>query len=111
MTSNPYCQAIGIDVPSIERVVGHREANAFSLLVAALLEHGQPMTLLAVAQRLERAGWLPAERGLVALSRCRPARTPVFREDATPRKGGAGTHPQSGSEPAGARYGLALRDP
>lgn len=78
--TNTYCDVLGIDVPVLEAVAGHAEANTFSLLVVALLERGGPMTLRAVAERFARAGIAPVEEALVSLSRCRPARSPVYRE-------------------------------
>ena len=45
----PYCETLGIPVPSLEAVVGHREASNYSMLIVALLEKGSPMTLEEVA--------------------------------------------------------------
>ena len=78
--TNAYCDVLGIDVPVLEAVARHAEANTFSLLIVALLERGGPMTLLEVAERFARAGIAPVEDALVSLSRCRPARSPVCRE-------------------------------
>jgi hypothetical protein len=78
--TNAYCDVLGIPVPALEKVAGHPEANSFSLLVVALLERGGPMTLLDVALRFERAGVAFADEALASLSRCRPARPPVYRD-------------------------------
>jgi hypothetical protein len=82
---NPYCEMLGIEVPTLEQVVGRRllvggQPTVFGLLVVALLERGQPMTLEAVAERLDRAGVGPADEVLRSLKRCRPARDPVHRD-------------------------------
>ena len=80
MTANPWCQALGIDQPKLESVAGHREATPFSLLLVALLERGEPMTLADVAARFEEAGIADRSRALLSLQRCRPARAPVYRD-------------------------------
>lgn len=49
------------------------------MLIIALLERGHPMTLTAAAERFAAAGVAPAERSLLSLKRCRPARPPVYR--------------------------------
>lgn len=77
---NAWCEAVGIQVPSLEQVRGHREANNFALLLVALLERGEPMTLLEVAERFEEAGVAASGDALRSLKRCRPARAPVYRE-------------------------------
>ncbi len=77
---NPYCEALGIEVPSLDAVTGHREANTFALLMVALLERGEPMTLAEVAGRFEAAGVCPTAAALRSLKRCRPARAPVYRD-------------------------------
>lgn len=78
--TNPYCDALGIDVPAVEAVKDHREVNTYALLIVALIERGGPMTLAEVAQRLAAAGVAPAERALLSLKRCKPARPPVYRD-------------------------------
>lgn len=80
MTRNAWCEALGIDRPSLSAVVGHSDANTYSLLLVALLERGEPMTLRQVAARFEDAGIAPRERALLSLQRCKPARAPVYRE-------------------------------
>ncbi|MCP3978598.1 MAG: hypothetical protein GY716_04590 [bacterium] len=77
--TNACCEVLGIDVPALDDVKDHREANTFARLIIALLESGRPMTLAAVAERFAVAGVAPAERSLLSLKRCRPARPPVFR--------------------------------
>jgi len=79
-TTNRYCDTLKISVPRLETVVGHREASAFSLLIVALLEQGEPMTLPQVAERFAAAGAASSEDALRALKKCRPARAPVYRD-------------------------------
>jgi len=81
--SNPYCETLGIPVPSLEAVKEHREARPFSLLLVALMERGGPMTLAEVAARFEEAGVAPTGEALASLKRCRPARAPVYRDGDT----------------------------
>lgn len=80
MTSNDWCQTLGIVPPKLEAVAGHREANTFALLLVALLERGEPMTLVDVAGRFEEAGIAARSRALLSLQRCKPGRPPVYRE-------------------------------
>jgi hypothetical protein len=77
---NRWCQALGIAPPTLEAVAGHREANTFTLLLVALLERGEPMTLADVAARFEAAGIAERSRALIALQRCKPGRPPVYRD-------------------------------
>jgi hypothetical protein len=79
-TTNPYCEALGIEVPRLEAVKERPRANYYALLIVALLERGAPITLREAAARLEAAGVAPAQRALLSLSRCKPARPPVYRE-------------------------------
>ncbi len=78
--TNPYCQALGIAVPSLAAVREHPKANTFALLLVALLERGAPMTLAEVAARFEEAGVAAADAALASLKRCRPGRPPVYRD-------------------------------
>lgn len=78
--TNWYCDELGIEVPRLEQVKDHREANVYVLLIVALLEHGSPMTLAQVARRFEEAGIAPVDRALASLQRCRPDRAPVYRD-------------------------------
>ena len=80
MTSNDWCQTLGISPPKLEAVVGHREANTFTLLLVALLERGEPMALADVAARFEEAGIAERSRALLSLQRCKPGRPPVYRD-------------------------------
>ena len=41
--TNPYCKALGIQVPSLERAKNSPDANYYSLLIVALLERGEPI--------------------------------------------------------------------
>jgi len=78
--TNRYCEALGISVPALEKVKDHGDANTYSLLIVALLERGEAMTLLQVAARFAAAGVASAERALQSLQRCKPARAPVYRD-------------------------------
>jgi hypothetical protein len=77
---NPYCEALGIEVPSVEAIRERGDANYFALLIAVLLERGEPVALPDAAERLERAGVGPQDEVLTSLKRCRPGRPPVYRE-------------------------------
>lgn len=77
---NAYCAALGIAVPRVEDAMRSADANFFSLLIVALLERGEPLTLEDVAMRFERAGVAPAREALASLKRCKPARAPVYRD-------------------------------
>jgi hypothetical protein len=79
--SNQYCEKLGLDVPVLENLKGHQQANTYSLLIAALLERGGPMTLMEVANRFAAAGIAPVDSAFSSLQRCRPARAPVFRDE------------------------------
>jgi excisionase family DNA binding protein len=74
------CEKLGINPPSIESVASHREANMFALLIVALFERGEAMTLLEVATRFAKAGIASRESALLSLQRCKPGRPPVYRE-------------------------------
>ena len=77
---NRWCAALGIEDPKLEAVAGHREANTYSLLIVALLERGEPMTLDEVAVRFEEAGIADRAGALLSLQRCKPGRAPVYRD-------------------------------
>jgi len=79
-TSNAYCEALGIQAPRLEVARHSPDANTYSLLIVALLERGEPITLEAAARRFEEAGVAPADRALASLKRCRPARPPLYRD-------------------------------
>ena len=79
-TTNPYCDALGIRVPRLEEAANAADANTYSLLIAALLERGEPITLEEAATRFAEAGIAPAHRALASLKRCRPARAPIYRD-------------------------------
>ncbi len=77
---NAWCAHLGIDVPRVEAVMAHPDANYYTLLMVALLERGAPMTLPDVAVRLAVAGFGAPLDILSSLGRCRPARAPIYRE-------------------------------
>ena len=78
--SNPYCDALGIRIPKLEVAKDNRDANYYSLLIVALLERGEPITLQEVAERFEEAGVAPAANALASLKRCKPGRAPICRD-------------------------------
>ena len=78
--TNPWCEALGLTVPALEKVKDHPEASAFTLLIVALLERGGPLTLSEAADRFAKAGVAPYHDALRSLQRCRPARPPVYRD-------------------------------
>ncbi len=78
--NNPYCEALGIEVPSLEAARQSPDANFYALLIVALLEKGEPITLQQAAERFEEAGVAPAERALASLKRCKPGRAPIYRD-------------------------------
>ncbi len=78
--SNQYCEALGIEVPNLETACRSLDASWYSLLIAALLERGEPITLQQAAERFEEAGIAPIEQALASLKRCRPARPPIYRD-------------------------------
>ncbi|MGH9141183.1 MAG: hypothetical protein ACRD3J_15265 [Thermoanaerobaculia bacterium] len=83
MTSigNAYCNALGIPTPRIEDAKSSPDANCYSLLLVALLERGEPMTLDDVAVRFAAGGISPtAAEALASLKRCKPARAPIYRD-------------------------------
>lgn len=82
MTSatNRYCEALGITLPNLELAKDRSDANSYSLLIVALLERGEPITLGEAAVRFEAAGVAPREEALASLKRCRPARPPIYRD-------------------------------
>ncbi|HZD54488.1 MAG TPA: hypothetical protein VE175_15680, partial [Woeseiaceae bacterium] len=77
---NPYCEVLGIDVPRLEVVKDHVDANYYALLIVALLERGQPITLEEAAQRFEAAGVASPAGALASLKRCKPGRPPIYRD-------------------------------
>jgi len=56
---NRYCERLRIPPPTVEATAARPDVNLFLLMVAALLEHGSPMSLDEIAARLERAALPP----------------------------------------------------
>jgi DNA-binding transcriptional regulator YdaS (Cro superfamily) len=78
---NEYCLRLNVPVPRVEDLVASRNAKLFHLLVVALLEHGRPLTLEAVAQRLAAAGVDASTGNLVySLQKAWHGLQPVFRD-------------------------------
>jgi len=44
-TTTAYCKALRIQVPRLETVRTHPDANYYSLLIVTLLERSEPITL------------------------------------------------------------------
>ena len=80
MATNEWCKTLGIEQPVLDTVKRHREASTYSLLIVALLERGEAMTLVDVADRFEEAGIAHRDRALLSLKRCRPGRAPIYRD-------------------------------
>lgn len=80
MKTNYWCRALDISPPQLEKVAHHRDANTYALLIVALLERGEPMTLDEVAARFEEAKIADRSRALRSLKRCQPAKPPVYRD-------------------------------
>src|SRR6266496_146985 len=78
--TNAWCVSLGIPVPRLEVAKNSPDANFYSLLIVALLERGEPLTLSQAAQRFERAGIGPATLVLQSLKRCKPGRAPIYRD-------------------------------
>src|SRR5687768_16955635 len=77
---NPWCGALGIQVPALESIVDHPEASTYSMLIVTLLEAGEPVTLSEVAYRFEVAGIADQADARRSLARCKPDRAPVYRD-------------------------------
>ena len=80
VSSNPYCKVLGIKVPDLAIVKDSRDANYYALLIVVLLEKGSPVTLWEAALRFDEAGVAPVESALASLKRCRPGRSPIYRD-------------------------------
>lgn len=78
--TNPYCAALGIAPPRLEKAKDSSAANFYALLIVALLERGGPLTLAEAAARFAEAGVAPADRALASLKRCKPGRPPIYRD-------------------------------
>ena len=79
-TTNAYCAALGIQTPSLAVARKSPDANCYSLLIVALLEKGEPITLAEAARRFEEAGVATADCALASLKRCQPGRSPIYRD-------------------------------
>lgn len=54
--SNSYCERLDLPVPSVAQVVAKPGVKLFHLMVVTLLEYGEPLPLIAIAERLHAAG-------------------------------------------------------
>ncbi len=80
MATSDWCEVLGIATPDLAAVKDHGEANNYSLLIVALLERGEPMTLAEAALRFEEVGIAEYDRALRSLQRCKPGRAPIYRD-------------------------------
>ena len=80
MATNDWCRTLGIGRPDLAAVKDHRDANTYARLIVALLERGEQMTLVEVAERFEKVGIAHYDRALRSLQRCKPGRAPVYRD-------------------------------
>jgi hypothetical protein len=81
VATNLYCEKLSLSVPRLEDVVAHdRRTKLFHLMVATLVEHGGPMTLEDIADRLLAVGVTARDGNLkLALQRAWHGREPVYR--------------------------------
>lgn len=63
-STSDWCQTLGLALPKLEAIADHREANAFALLLVALLERGGPVGLA------ERASTGSIDRAANSTSGC-----------------------------------------
>jgi hypothetical protein len=78
---NEYCSRLNVPVPRVEDHTTSRNPKLFRLLVVALLEHGGPLTLEAIAQRLSAAGVDAATGDLAySLQKAWHGLQPVYRD-------------------------------
>lgn len=63
----------------MEKASQSRDANSYGLLIAVLLERGEPVTLEETARRLAEVGLGDESQWLTSLKRCRPGRPPIYR--------------------------------
>jgi len=77
--SNPYCEVLGIDVPTLASIEGHKEASTWARFLVTLIAEGGPLTLEQAAERFAAAGLGMRAEALGALKRCEPGRIPVYR--------------------------------
>jgi hypothetical protein len=62
--SNPYCERLGIAVPRPEEMIAKGKPKLFHLVVAVLLERGEPMSFDALCDRIAAAGFDAGTRDL-----------------------------------------------
>lgn len=77
---NRYCDALGIPVPRVEEHLPGGVVKLFHTMAVALLEHGGPMSLEQIVERLAAAG-LDTPSGLrVSLLKAWHGRGPIVRD-------------------------------
>ena len=82
-SSNSYCARLELPVPRVEEIIATKtDAKLFHLMVVTLLEHGEPMSLEAIADRLLTAGVRPATGDMkTSLLKSWHGSKAVFRDD------------------------------
>ena len=79
--SKSYCARLNLQVPRIEDFVSKRQIKLFDLLVVALLEHGAPLSIEAIATRLVAAGAEASTNDMVySLKKAWHGMEPVYRD-------------------------------
>jgi hypothetical protein len=56
MNTNRYCERLAIPRPAVEHFIGRHDTSLLQLIVLALLEHGGPLSMEEIADRLLDAG-------------------------------------------------------
>lgn len=56
MNTNRYCERLAIQRPAVEHFIGRHDTSLLRLIVLALLEHGGPLSMEEIADRLLDAG-------------------------------------------------------
>lgn len=79
--TNRYCSHLDVLVPRVEDYVGRHEVRLFHLMVVALLEQGEPLSIEAIAARLMAAGaWAPSGDMVHSLKKAWHGMEPVYRD-------------------------------
>jgi hypothetical protein len=87
-SANPYCQRLGLPVPDLDTAVQSPDVTIAQLMALAVLEAGGPLTLEAIAERLQRLDLPPrlaAARNLASLRRAWHGQPPLVRDAADGR--------------------------
>ena len=80
--TNAYCARLELPVPRVENVATRTDAKLFHLMVVALLERGESLSLKAIAERLHEAGVTATTGDLeTSLLKSWHGAKPVYRDD------------------------------